>query len=90
MQPRLTKNYNLMKKILFAIAFIMVLGFGANAQSDSFFKSDNGNAGNGNRDDFGMALPSHGATDDQQAPLGSGMLILTAMGAGYAIARRRK
>ena len=90
MQPRLTKNYNLMKKILFAIAFIMVLGFGANAQSDSFFKSDNGNAGNGNREEFGMALPSHGATDDQQAPLGSGMLILTAMGAGYAIARRRK
>ena len=92
MQPRLTKNYNLMKKILFAIAFIMVLGFGANAQSDSFFKSDNSNAGSGNRDgeSFGMALPSHGATDDQQAPLGSGMLILTAMGAGYAIARRRK
>ena len=70
----------------------MVLGFGANAQSDSFFKSDNSNAGSGNRDgeSFGMALPSHGATDDQQAPLGSGMLILTAMGAGYAIARRRK
>ena len=78
-----------MKKIIFAIAFVMMVVI-ANAQSDSFFKSDNSNAGNGNRDDFGMALPSHGATDDQQAPLGSGMLILTAMGAGYAIARRRK
>ena len=66
------------------------MGFGANAQSDSFFKSDNGNAGSGNRDDFGMALPSHGATDDQQAPLGSGMLVLTALGAGYAIARRKR
>ena len=78
-----------MKKILFAIAFVMMVVI-ANAQSDSFFKSDNSNAGNGNRDDFGMALPSHGATDDQQAPLGSGMLILTAMGAGYAIARRKR
>ena len=78
-----------MKKILFAIAFVMMVVI-ANAQSDSFFKSDNSNAGNGNRDDFGMALPSHGATDDQQAPLGSGMLVLTALGAGYAIARRKR
>ena len=90
MQPRLTKNYNLMKKILFAIAFIMVLGFAANAQSDSFFKSDNGNAGNGNREEFGMALPSHGATDDQQAPLGSGIAVLTALGAGYAMLKKRE
>ena len=79
-----------MKKIILAIALVITMGFGANAQSDSFFKSDNGNAGSGNRDDFGMALPGHGLNDDQQAPLGSGMLVLTALGAGYAIARRRK
>ena len=91
MQPRLTKNYNLMKKILFAIALIMVLSFGANAQSDGFFKSNDG--GYSNRETTGtgiMALPDHGADTDQTAPLGSGMLILTAMGAGYAISRRRK
>ena len=93
MQPRLTKNYNLMKKILFAIALIMVLSFGANAQSDGFFKSDNGGYSNregGETPSSIMALPGHGETGDQTAPLGSGMLILTAMGAGYAIARRRK
>ena len=80
-----------MKKIIFAIAFVMMVVI-ANAQSDSFFKSDNGNAGNGNRDDegFSMALPGHGSNDDQQAPLGSGMLVLTALGAGYAIARRKR
>ena len=78
-----------MKKILFAIAFVMMVVI-ANAQSDSFFKSDNSNAGSGNREEFGMALPSHGATDDQQAPLGSGILVLTALGAGYAIARRKR
>ena len=80
-----------MKKILFAIAFVMMVVI-ANAQSDSFFKSDNSNAGNGNRDDegFSMALPGHGSNDDQQAPLGSGMLFLTALGAGYAIARRKR
>ena len=81
-----------MKKIILAIALVITMGFGANAQSDSFFKSDNSNAGNGNRDDegFSMALPGHGSNDDQQAPLGSGMLVLTALGAGYAIARRKR
>ena len=79
-----------MKKILFAIAFVMMMVI-ANAQSDGFFKSDNG--GYSNRENEGggiMALPNHGADTDQTAPLGSGMLILTAMGAGYAIARRKK
>ena len=28
--------------------------------------------------------------DDQDAPLGSGLLILTAIGAGYAVARKRR
>ena len=79
-----------MKKILFAIAFVMMMVI-ANAQSDGFFKSNDG--GYSNRETTGtgiMALPDHGADTDQTAPLGSGMLILTAMGAGYAIARRRK
>ena len=79
-----------MKKILLVLSLVITIGFGANAQSDSFFKSDNSNAGSGNREEFGMALPSHGATDDQQAPLGSGILVLTALGAGYAIARRKR
>ena len=81
-----------MKKILFAIAFVMMVVI-ANAQSDGFFKSSDG--GYSNRDGEGgstgiMALPNHGADTDQTAPLGTGMLILTAMGAGYAIARRKK
>ena len=81
-----------MKKILFAIAFVMMVVI-ANAQSDGFFKSNDGgysNRGEGGENPGIMALPGHGETGDQTAPLGSGMLILTAMGAGYAIARRRK
>ena len=78
-----------MKKILFAIAFVMMMVVGANAQTDGWFASSEGNYSN--RD--GLALdtnmpPAHGM--DIQAPLGSGLLILTAMGAGYAIARRKR
>lgn len=93
MHSQLTEINNLMKKILFAIALVIVLGFGANAQ-DGFFKADDGgyeNRGSSGGDNTGiMALPNHGLTDDQPAPIGSGILILTAMGAGYAVARRRK
>ena len=79
-----------MRKILFAIAFVLMVVI-ANAQSDGFFKSNDGGYSNRDSESTGiMALPNHGADTDQTAPLGSGMLILTAMGAGYAIARRKK
>jgi len=40
--------------------------------------------------DGSLILPSgHGSNDDADAPLGSGLLVLTALGAGYAIKRRR-
>ena len=83
-----------MKKIILAIALVMALGFGANAQRDSFFM-DWEDIGNGlDRDpDPGLALPSlpsHNLDTNQNAPLGSGLLILTALGAGYAVTRRNK
>jgi hypothetical protein len=84
-----------MKKILFTIALIITLGFTATAQNDGFFSNwdDYGNGldrtGTGN--DIGFVLPNaHGTGNDYNAPLGSGLLILTALGAGYAIKRRRK
>lgn len=35
-------------------------------------------------------LPMHGETEDQDAPLGSGIAVLTALGAAYLISKRRK
>ena len=78
-----------MKKILFAIAFVMVMVLGANAQSDGWFKSGNDGSYDDRTASFG--LPNeHGLTNDQSAPLGSGILVLTALGAGYAVARRKR
>ena len=81
-----------MKKILFAIAFVMMVSFGANAQSDGWFKSG-GEDNYSGRTGTDIVLPSgHGLQDDQtgSVPVGSGIFVLTALGAGYAIARRRK
>ena len=80
-----------MKKILFAIAIVMTMGFAASAQ-DGFFKWNDGDNEiyRGSSDDFSFTLPTeHGYETDAQAPLGSGLLVLTALGAGYAVARKR-
>ena len=83
-----------MKKIIFAIAIVLTMGFSVNAQSDGFFRG--GDDGGGNRTDISgttPALPQGGVgvrSDDQPAPLGSGLLVLTALGAGYALTRKRK
>ena len=83
-----------MKKILFTIALTITLGLTATAQNDGFFSNwndfDNGLDRTGN--EIGFVLPaSHGnGLDTPSAPLGSGLLVLTALGAGYAVTRRRK
>ncbi len=59
----------------------------AQQTSDDFFRVDD--AFNDNRA-VAYALTGNLANDDFGAPLGSGLLILTAVGAGYAIARRKR
>ncbi len=81
-----------MKKLVLSIALVLALGLGASAQRDSFF-SDWEDVGNGldRIEDILPGLPNnHGLTDDIEAPLGSGLLILTALGAGYAVAKKRR
>ena len=87
-----------MKKILFAIAIVLTLGLTANAQrSDGFFNewgNDSYNDRAGVIANPGIGLPSDvnmGVNDQNpSAPLGTGLLILTALGAGYAVARKMK
>ena len=87
-----------MKKILLAIALTITLGLTASAQfgGDGFFNNwdDVGNGldkfdnfDNGLRD--GPGTPGHGG-GDQPAPLGSGLLILTALGTGYALKKKHE
>lgn len=80
-----------MKKIFLAIALVLTLGFGANAQiglTDAFFndwaQSDL------TRDIKLISLPNeHGLTEDVTgAPIGSGLFILGALGAAYALRKK--
>ena len=87
-----------MKKILFAIAIVITMGLAANAQGrDGFFANyDNGF---GNRAPGDMEDPNSfihfpnqdiNETGNDPAPLGSGLLVLTALGAGYAVYRKKR
>ena len=79
-----------MKKIIFAIA-IMMLGLSASAQRgmDGFFNYDNGLDNRGGELP-GLPTTGIGTTGNATAPLGSGLLVLTALGAGYALRRRKR
>lgn len=81
-----------MKKIFLAIAIVVMVSFGAKAQSDGFFRDGGMDGYSGRTDSPTPIVPTGqvGTIQDTNAPLGSGLLILTAMGAGYVIARRKK
>ena len=90
-----------MKKIILTLVILLSLAGIAQAQSfDDFFTVDAMNTwialpfttGTGFSDitPLNPDLPGHGFSNDHPAPLGSEILILTALGAGYATAKRRK
>ena len=84
-----------MKKILFTIAIILTIGFNANAQRTDAIVNDWGLGSNNEwrTTDFNLLLPTGALgsiSGDVDTPLGSGLLVLTALGAGYAFTRKKK
>lgn len=84
-----------MKKVLFAIALVLTMCFSASAQSDGFFRSNDGFSDDRSAASSGTTpgLP-HGhigaLKDDQPAsvPVGSGLMIMTALGGAYLLRKR--
>lgn len=83
-----------MKKILLVFAIVFTMGFGVKAQdgnSDAFFNNWESNNRTGEENAFSMGFPGgHSLTGDSYAPLGSGLLIISALGGGYLIAKKKK
>lgn len=68
------------------------MSFGAKAQvrpTDAFF-NDWGSSDILRTTVFPSLPGSHGWNEDISAPLGSGLIVLTAIGGVYAVARRKK
>ena len=81
-----------MKKIFLTIALTLGLTMGAMAQTDAFFSDYESfsNREGGDNPDLPMLPEGHGEIGNQNTPLGSGLLILTALGAGYAALKRKE
>ena len=83
-----------MKKLVLTIAIVLGLGIGAFAQGGLFGK---GETSGSSRDEGssligkGPGLPGeHGQEGDDNAPLGSGALLLIGFGAAYALKKRQE
>ena len=84
-----------MKKILFILLIAMTLSASAQRGSDGFFSGGGEDYGDRAFDPSMPIVPSGvvGTIPDvngTNAPLGSGLLILTALGAGYALKKKLK
>ena len=86
-----------MKKLVIAIAIVLGLGMSAYAQDEA--NGERGLFGMGeafDRGDGGVRggnpnVPGEfGSSDDQDGPIGSGIAVLTALGAAYLVGKRRK
>ena len=90
-----------MKKLIITTAIVLGLSLTTFADGGGMFNRANSN-GSGtsvyqDRSYFSKAdgdpvmpgLPVHGQADSQNAPLGSGIVLLTALGAAYAVAKKR-
>ena len=88
-----------MKKLIMTTAIVLGLSMTTFAQGSMFHREnsrDNGNAvyeSKGNlfrTDPLTPGLPIHGQTSNQDAPLGSGIALLTALGAAYLVGKKSR
>ena len=79
-----------MKKLALTIGIVLMMGLSASAQSllgkESYYYDEAFRDG----DVSTPLLPSFGSTDDEDAPLGTGIAIMTALGAAYLVGKKRK
>ena len=81
-----------MKKVLLTIAIVTIFGITASAQRDAFFTwndADNEIYRNGSNDPSFVLPQAHGNDFDSEAPLGSGLLVLGVLGAGYMMKKKK-
>ena len=83
-----------MKKLILTIIIIFTLGLCVNAQSDGFFSNWNESCGDRLSGGSSLAMPKSDigtiSNESAEAPLGSGLILFTVLGAGYALARKRE
>ena len=92
-----------MKKLALTIAIVLGLGVSAFADGGLFQRSYNAENGRSGYLYFGQQaslfretetpqplMPLHGLENDQDAPIGSGIVMLMGLGAAYLVGKKRR
>ena len=81
-----------MKKLALTIAIVLGLSMTTFADGGGLFQrgADNTEMGQGNRDGGLPGMPGHGGTGNADAPLGTGIVLLTALDAAYLVGKRHR
>ena len=83
-----------MKKLALTIAIVLGLGMASYAQGGLFQRGETPENTMGNREGEGglvtPGLPGHGATTNQDAPVGSGIAVLLGLGGAYLVGKKRR
>ena len=80
-----------MKKLVLTIAILLGLSLTTFANPNGggvFGRGESTDQGNRESNLFAPKLPQHGQNGNQPAPLGSGIIVLTALGAAYLFGKR--
>ena len=88
-----------MKKLTITLTIILGMAMTGFAQDGMFHRANSGDNGNAVYESKGgmfrenepltPGLPTHGLGTNQDAPLGSGIVMLLSLGAAYAVAKKR-
>ena len=83
-----------MKKLALTLAIVLGLSMTTFADGGGLFQRgaepQKESTIYGSRGGFGPNLPGHDSNENNDAPLGTGIAVLTALGAAYLIGKRRK
>lgn len=84
-----------MKKLIMTIAVVFGLGMTVFAQDAAVEEKGLFGRGEGiyrseEKTLVTPGLPNHGESENQDAPLGSGIAVLVSLGAAYAVARKHR
>ena len=87
-----------MKKLIMTTSIVLGLSLTTFEQGSLFHRENSGensaslyeSRGGFNKDGFGPNLPGHGGTGNQDAPLGSGIVMLARLGSAYMFAKKRR
>ena len=79
-----------MKKLALTIVIVLGLSMVSFAQGGGLFQRGNAPTEEQGNRGGGPGLPGHGSEGHQDAPLGSGIAVLAALGGAYLVAKKRK